>query len=83
MSTRMSRSPPASLRFTRRLETIQSIIESGTWILRHPAGAGAESSIEGRKAASDEDYYALQAADDDTWYSIMEERTGLAIRPKD
>lgn len=64
-------------------EKIQSIIESGTWILRHPAGAGAEQSIEGRKATSDEDYIALQAADDDTWYRIMEERTGLSIRPKD
>lgn len=63
-------------------EKIQSIIESGTWILRHPVG-GAEHSIEGRKATSDEDYIALQAADDDTWYSIMEERTGLTIRPKD
>jgi NAD(P)-dependent dehydrogenase (short-subunit alcohol dehydrogenase family) len=63
-------------------EKIQSIIESGTWILRHPVGPGAESSIEGRNATSDEDYIALQAADDNTWYNIMEERTGLSIRPK-
>jgi NAD(P)-dependent dehydrogenase (short-subunit alcohol dehydrogenase family) len=63
-------------------EQIQSIIESGTWILRHPVG-GADKSIEGRKATSDEDYIALQAADDDTWYGVMEERTGLSIRPKD
>jgi NAD(P)-dependent dehydrogenase (short-subunit alcohol dehydrogenase family) len=61
-------------------EKIQSVIESGTWILRHPVG-GAEQSIEGRMATSDEDYIALQAADDDTWYSVMEERTGLKIRP--
>jgi NAD(P)-dependent dehydrogenase (short-subunit alcohol dehydrogenase family) len=63
-------------------EKIRSIIESGTWILRHPAG-GAQQSIEGRKLTSDEDYIALQAADDDTWYRIMEERTGLEIRPRD
>jgi len=63
-------------------EKIQSIIESGTWILRHPVGPGAEASIEGRRATTDEDYIALQAADDDTWYSVMEERTGLPIRPK-
>ncbi|MDP9050146.1 MAG: SDR family oxidoreductase [Acidobacteriota bacterium] len=63
-------------------DKIRSIIESGTWILRHPAGGGAENSIEGRKTTSDEDYIALQAADDDTWYRIMEERTGLKIRPE-
>jgi NAD(P)-dependent dehydrogenase (short-subunit alcohol dehydrogenase family) len=63
-------------------EKIQSIIESGTCILRHPVGPGAEQSIEGRKTITDEDYIALQAAEDDTWYSIMEERTGLQIRPK-
>jgi len=39
--------------------------------------------IESRKATSDEDYVALQAADDDTWYAIMEQRTGLALRPED
>ncbi len=63
-------------------EKIQSIIESGTWTLRHPVGPGAEQSIEGRKTTTDEDYIALQSADDNTWYSIMEERTGLTIRPK-
>jgi NAD(P)-dependent dehydrogenase (short-subunit alcohol dehydrogenase family) len=62
-------------------EKIQRIIESGTWTLRHPAGPGAEQSIEGRKTTTDEDYIALQSADDDTWYSVMEQRTGLTIRP--
>jgi hypothetical protein len=33
-------------------------------------------------ATSDEDYIALQSSDDDTWYSIMEQKTGMAIRPR-
>ncbi|HUV69481.1 MAG TPA: SDR family oxidoreductase [Terracidiphilus sp.] len=63
-------------------EKIQSIIESGTWQLRHPVGPGAQELLDGRKATSDEDYVALHAADDDTWYTVMEQATGLAIRPK-
>jgi NAD(P)-dependent dehydrogenase (short-subunit alcohol dehydrogenase family) len=63
-------------------EKIQSIIESGTWQLRHPVGPDAEPIIAGRKATSDEDYIAFHSADDDTWYAAMEQRTGLAIRPR-
>lgn len=62
-------------------EKIQSIIESGTWQLRHPVGPGAEPLLASRLATSDEDYIALQSSDDDTWYSIMEQKTGMAIRP--
>ncbi|HXR40026.1 MAG TPA: SDR family oxidoreductase [Terracidiphilus sp.] len=69
-------------------EKIKQIIETSPdeiefWRLRHPVGPGAEALIESRKATSDEDYVALQAADDDTWYAIMEQRTGLALRPED
>jgi NAD(P)-dependent dehydrogenase (short-subunit alcohol dehydrogenase family) len=63
-------------------EKIQSIIESGTWQLRHPVGPGAEPLLESRKATSDEDYVALHGADDETWYSVMEQQTGMALRPK-
>lgn len=63
-------------------EKIQSIIESGTWQLRHPVGPGAEPLLASRLATSDEDYIALQSSDDDTWYSIMEQKTGMAIRPR-
>jgi NAD(P)-dependent dehydrogenase (short-subunit alcohol dehydrogenase family) len=63
-------------------EKIQSIIESGTWQLRHPVGPGAEPLLASRMATSDEDYIALQSSDDDTWYSIMEQKTGMAIRPR-
>jgi len=64
-------------------EKIQSIIESGTWQLRHPVGPGAEPLLESRKATSDEDYIAFHGLpDDDAWYAIMEQRTGMVLRPK-
>jgi NAD(P)-dependent dehydrogenase (short-subunit alcohol dehydrogenase family) len=64
-------------------EKIQEIIESGTWQLRHPVGPGAVPLLESRKATSDEDYVAFHGmADDDAWYAAMEERTGMALRPK-
>jgi hypothetical protein len=65
-------------------EKIQSIIESGTWQLRHPVGPGAEPLLESRKATSDEDYIAFHGlADDDAWYAIMEQRDRDGqLRPK-
>jgi NAD(P)-dependent dehydrogenase (short-subunit alcohol dehydrogenase family) len=62
-------------------EKIRSIIESGTWQLRHPVGPDAEPLLASRRDTSDEDYVALHGSDDDTWYAIMEKNTGLAIRP--
>jgi NAD(P)-dependent dehydrogenase (short-subunit alcohol dehydrogenase family) len=64
-------------------EKIQAIIESGTWQFRHPVGPGAQELLDSRKATSDEDYIAFQASDDDTWYNVMEQRTGMVIRPRD
>jgi NAD(P)-dependent dehydrogenase (short-subunit alcohol dehydrogenase family) len=63
-------------------EKIQSIIESGTWQLRHPVGPGAQELLDMRRATSDEDYTALQASDDDTWYATMEQASGMTIRPR-
>jgi NAD(P)-dependent dehydrogenase (short-subunit alcohol dehydrogenase family) len=62
---------------------IQSIIESDTWQLRHPVGPDAEPLLASRKAMSDEDNVMLHSLDDDTWYYIMEERTGLKLRPSE
>jgi len=64
-------------------EKILEIIESGTWQLRHPVGPGAAETIAGRLATVDEDHIALHGADDDTWYTVMEQNTGLSIRPKE
>ncbi|MGD0737238.1 MAG: SDR family oxidoreductase [Terracidiphilus sp.] len=62
-------------------ETIQNIIESGTWQLRHPVGPEAGPTLAGRIATSDENHIAVHAlADDNTWYDIMEKHTGMKIR---
>jgi NAD(P)-dependent dehydrogenase (short-subunit alcohol dehydrogenase family) len=63
-------------------EKIKSIIESGTWQLRHPVGPDAVPMLESRKATSDEDYVNLHSLDDDAWYNIMEARTGMTLRPR-
>jgi NAD(P)-dependent dehydrogenase (short-subunit alcohol dehydrogenase family) len=62
-------------------EKVQSIIESGTWQFRHPVGPGAQPLLEWRKATSDEDYIALHGSDDETWYTLMEQSTGMTLRP--
>ena len=49
-------------------EKIREIIESGTWQLRHPVGPDAVPFLEWRKSMTDEQWVALNAADDDTWY---------------
>jgi NAD(P)-dependent dehydrogenase (short-subunit alcohol dehydrogenase family) len=68
-------------------EKIRSIIEtpaedSGFWQLRYPVGPGAEPLLAMRRATSDEDYIALHGADDETWYTVMEQNTGMLLRPK-
>jgi NAD(P)-dependent dehydrogenase (short-subunit alcohol dehydrogenase family) len=68
-------------------EKIKNIIECGEgqpefWQLRHPVGPGAAPLLESRKATTDEAYVALHASDDETWYTVMEKNTGMALRPK-
>jgi NAD(P)-dependent dehydrogenase (short-subunit alcohol dehydrogenase family) len=64
-------------------ETIQNILESGTWQLRHPVGPGTAAGLAARAASPDEAYIAVHAlADDDAWYDIMEKNTGMKIRPE-
>lgn len=65
-------------------ETIQHIIESGTWQLRHPVGPEAAPTLAGRLATPDENHIAVHAlADDNAWYDIMEKNTGMKIRPEE
>lgn len=61
---------------------IQSIIEGGTWQLRHPVGPDALPFLDWRKSMTDEEWVSLNAADDDTWYRRMESDFNMAIRPK-
>jgi NAD(P)-dependent dehydrogenase (short-subunit alcohol dehydrogenase family) len=62
---------------------ILEIVENGTWQLRHPVGPDAERTLAWRKSTSDEDWVALHGSDDDTWYSVMEQGRGIAIRPRE
>ena len=62
-------------------EKILSIVESGTWQLRHPVGPDAEPFLAWRKSMTDEEWVSLHAADDETWYARMERDFGMTIRP--
>ena len=63
-------------------QKILEIIESGTWQLRHPVGPDAVPFLNWRDSMTDEEWVALHAADDETWYRRMEHDFGLTIRPK-
>jgi NAD(P)-dependent dehydrogenase (short-subunit alcohol dehydrogenase family) len=63
-------------------EKIVEIIESGTWILRHPVGPDAAPFIGQRQSMTDEEWVDRNAADDDTWYQRMESELGMVLRPK-
>jgi len=62
-------------------DKILDIIESGTTQLRHPVGPDAVPFLKWRESMSDEEWVALNAADDDAWYQRMERDFGMAIRP--
>jgi NAD(P)-dependent dehydrogenase (short-subunit alcohol dehydrogenase family) len=64
-------------------QTILDVVESGTWKIRHPVGAGAEGFLAWRKAFTDEEWAALYSADDETWYARIERDFGLDTRPKE
>jgi NAD(P)-dependent dehydrogenase (short-subunit alcohol dehydrogenase family) len=63
-------------------QKILEIIESGTWQLRHPVGPDAVPFLKWRDSMTDEEWVALHAADDETWYRRMEHDFGMDIRPK-
>jgi hypothetical protein len=71
---------PASPNFV--AEKILSIIDSGTWQLRHPVGPDAAPFLKWRESMTDEEWVEIHAADDDTWYRRMEGDFGMAIRPR-
>jgi NAD(P)-dependent dehydrogenase (short-subunit alcohol dehydrogenase family) len=71
---------PASPSFV--ADTIKNIIESGTGQLRHPTGPDAKPFLAWRDSMTDEEWVALHAADDVSWYSRIEKDFGLAVRAK-
>src|SRR5215472_129233 len=56
---------------------ILEVAESGTWQLRHPVGPDAVPFLQWRNQMTDEDWVALNASDDETWYSMLERDFGL------
>lgn len=63
-------------------EKILEIAQSGTWQLRHPVGPDAIGFLQWRASMSDEEWVALNASDDETWYRRVEKDLGLDTRPK-
>lgn len=62
-------------------EKILEILESGTWQLRHPVGPDALPFLQWRNTMTDEQWVDLGAADNETWYSKMQESFGVDFRP--
>lgn len=60
---------------------IRSIIESGTWQLRHLPGPNAAPVIAWRASLSDEQWVDWNALDDDSWYAAVERDFGIKVRP--
>ena len=63
-------------------QKILEIAESGTWQLRHPVGPDALPFLQWRSQMTDEQWVALNASDDETWYRSLERDFGLDARPK-
>jgi NAD(P)-dependent dehydrogenase (short-subunit alcohol dehydrogenase family) len=70
--------PPPSLVAQKILE----IAQGDTWQLRHPVGPDAAGFLGWRASMTDEDWVALNAADDETWYKRIESDFGMDTRPK-
>ena len=62
-------------------EKIREIIESGTWQLRHLAGADAQAFLDWRAARNDEAWIDLFAAEDEVWYDSIRSDFGIDTRP--
>lgn len=62
-------------------QKILEVIDSGTWQLRHPVGPDAEPLLQWRRSMTDEEWVALNAADDETWYQSLERTFGMNTRP--
>jgi NAD(P)-dependent dehydrogenase (short-subunit alcohol dehydrogenase family) len=62
-------------------DKVCEIIDSGTWQLRHPVGPDALPLLGWRRSMTDEEWVDLNAADDDTWYTRVEQDFGMAVRP--
>jgi NAD(P)-dependent dehydrogenase (short-subunit alcohol dehydrogenase family) len=63
-------------------DRILEIIDSGTWVLRHPVGPNAIPFLQWRASMTDEQWVDWGAMDDDAWYAAVERDFGLTIVAK-
>ena len=63
-------------------QKILEIAQTDTWQLRHPVGPDAAGFLGWRSQMTDEEWIALNATDDNTWYHRIESDFGLDTRPK-
>jgi NAD(P)-dependent dehydrogenase (short-subunit alcohol dehydrogenase family) len=61
-------------------ETIRGIIESDSARFHYPVGPDAEPFLAWRASMTDEQWVEWNAADDDTWYTNVEQAFGLKAR---
>jgi NAD(P)-dependent dehydrogenase (short-subunit alcohol dehydrogenase family) len=52
-------------------DKILDVAESGTWVMRHPVGPDSIPFLNWRKSMTDEEWAALNGADEATWNSRM------------
>lgn len=52
-------------------DKILEVAESGTWIIRHPVGPDSVPFLQWRRSMTDEEWAALNGADDETWNARM------------
>ena len=76
-SLRRNSVPPAVV-----AQKVLEIVESGTWVVRHPVGPDAAGFIGWRNSMTDEQWADLYASDDDTWYGRILRDFGLETRMK-
>jgi len=60
--------------------TIQDIVESGTWVLRHPSGPTAVPFLAWRASMTDEEWIDFNSFDDARWYDRVLKDLGVDPR---
>jgi len=63
-------------------QKVREIVESGTTVLRHPAGPDAIPLLKRRQSLTDEEWIAANSIEDDeTWAAGIQQSIGIDVRP--
>jgi NAD(P)-dependent dehydrogenase (short-subunit alcohol dehydrogenase family) len=63
-------------------QKIREIVDSGTTVLRHPAGPDALPLLQRRQSMTDEEWIAANSiGDDETWAAGIQQSLGINVRP--